>query len=116
VAPSRCKRLPAENMWTSDDFAGFLESRAGSSAAEGAWERTIYPGMKDAIIGMKKRQLSTQLHSFSAEAMVASQPLMDVKMRQKAFELFGADFMVAQDFRLICKLFTIFLSAFLPLL
>jgi len=40
-------------MWTSDEFTAFLESRAGCTAAAGAWDRTIYPGMKDAIIGLE---------------------------------------------------------------
>lgn len=44
------------------------------------WDSKIYPGMKQSLIG----------------AMLASQDSMD--KRQNSFELYGADFMLTDDF------------------
>ncbi|XP_067008078.2 tubulin glycylase 3A-like [Anabrus simplex] len=68
--------LPDENMWDNYTFKTYL--RAIGQADK--WEKCIYPGMRESIIGV----------------LLASQDHMD--RRKNAFELFGADFMVTEDF------------------
>lgn len=74
--PQRDCRLPADNMWDSTQFQEYL---AQVGAAD-VWSKRIYPGMRRALVA----------------TMLASQESMD--RRPNAFELFGADFMVSEDF------------------
>lgn len=73
----RDARLPADNMWDTATFCEWLEQRGATDA----WKQRIYPGMQRALIG----------------AMLASQDLMD--RRSNTFELFGADFMLTEDYQ-----------------
>lgn len=73
----RDERLPRENMWDCHTFQAYLR-QIGQSCM---WTERIYPGMQKALIG----------------TMLASQDLMD--RRPNAFELFGADFMISEDYQ-----------------
>ncbi|XP_015428513.1 PREDICTED: tubulin glycylase 3A-like [Dufourea novaeangliae] len=68
--------LPSDNMWDATTFKGFLKSQGHDKA----WDELIYPGMKQGLVG----------------SMLASQEAMD--RRKNSFELYGADFMVMEDF------------------
>lgn len=76
VNGQRDDRLPAENMWDCHTFQAYLRMIGKLEL----WAERIYPGMQRAIIG----------------SMLASQENMD--RRPNTFELFGADFMVSEDF------------------
>ncbi|GAB0100929.1 Tubulin glycylase 3A [Sergentomyia squamirostris] len=76
VNGQRDERLPQENMWDCHTFQAYLRMIGKLEL----WEERIYPGMQRAIIG----------------SMLASQDNMD--RRPNTFELFGADFMVSEDF------------------
>ncbi|XP_008205605.1 tubulin glycylase 3A isoform X1 [Nasonia vitripennis] len=75
-SPDRDAALPAENMWDVATFKAYLKSRG----EEDAWDELIYPGMKQGLVG----------------SLLASQDAMD--RRKNSFELYGADFMVMEDF------------------
>ncbi|XP_033323437.2 tubulin glycylase 3A-like [Megalopta genalis] len=68
--------LPSDNMWDATTFKDFLKSQGHDKA----WDETIYPGMKQGLVG----------------SLLASQEAMD--RRKNSFELYGADFMVMEDF------------------
>ncbi|XP_024874167.1 tubulin glycylase 3A-like [Temnothorax curvispinosus] len=72
----RDSALPADNMWDATTFKEFLKSQGHSDA----WDDLIYPGMKQGLVG----------------SLLASQEAMD--RRKNSFELYGADFMVMEDF------------------
>ncbi|CAH0700801.1 unnamed protein product [Spodoptera exigua] len=72
----RDKALPDENMWDCHTFKAYLRQIGKYEL----WEEKIYPGIKQSLIG----------------AMLASQETMD--KRQNSFELYGADFMLTEDF------------------
>nr|XP_018900587.1 PREDICTED: tubulin glycylase 3A-like isoform X2 [Bemisia tabaci] len=72
----RDKNLPDENMWDCYTFQTYLRTIGQA----GLWETVIYPGMREGIVG----------------TLLASQDQMD--QRKNCFELFGADFMLANDF------------------
>lgn len=72
----RDERLPRENMWDCHTFQAYLRQIGRADV----WSERIYPGMRRALIGM----------------MLASQETMDRRM--STFELFGADFMISEDF------------------
>ncbi|XP_055843478.1 tubulin glycylase 3A [Episyrphus balteatus] len=72
----RDKRLPTENMWDCYSFQAYLRQIGKSEM----WEERIYPGMRKAIIG----------------TALASQD--NIERRQNTFEVFGADFMVCENF------------------
>ena len=72
----RDNRLPTENMWDCHTFQTYLRSIGKPRV----WFERIYPGMQQAIVG----------------SMLASQENMD--RRINTFELFGADFMISEDF------------------
>ncbi|XP_036321345.1 tubulin glycylase 3A [Rhagoletis pomonella] len=72
----RDKRLPIENMWDCYSFQAYLRQIGKYDM----WQERIYPGMKKAIVG----------------TMLASQENID--RRPNTFELFGADFMICEDF------------------
>ncbi|XP_018580240.1 tubulin glycylase 3A-like [Anoplophora glabripennis] len=73
----RDKALPDDNMWDCQMFKAYLK-KIGCMEK---WDNVIYPGMQQSIIC----------------AMLASQDTMD--RRQNTFEIYGADFMVSEDFR-----------------
>lgn len=72
----RDDRLPRENMWDGLTFQAYLRQIGHAEM----WSDRIYPGMQRAIIG----------------TMLASQDNMD--RRLNTFELFGADFMICENF------------------
>ncbi|XP_011053619.1 PREDICTED: tubulin glycylase 3A-like isoform X1 [Acromyrmex echinatior] len=72
----RDSALPADNMWDATTFKKFLKSQGHADA----WDEQIYPGMKQGLVG----------------SLLASQEAMD--RRKNSFELYGADFMVMEDF------------------
>ncbi|XP_026756973.2 tubulin glycylase 3A-like isoform X1 [Galleria mellonella] len=72
----RDKALPDENMWDCHTFKAYLRQIGKYEM----WDTKIYPGMKQCLIG----------------AMLACQEGMD--KRQNSFELYGADFMLTEDF------------------
>ncbi|XP_037297927.1 tubulin glycylase 3A isoform X1 [Manduca sexta] len=73
---SRDKALPDENMWDCHTFKAYLRQIGKYEL----WDTKIYPGIKQCLIG----------------AMLACQETMD--KRQNSFELYGADFMLTEDF------------------
>ncbi|BFZ08443.1 hypothetical protein BsWGS_11482 [Bradybaena similaris] len=73
----RSSRLPEENMWTHEEFKKYLASKKHPDV----WDEKIYPQMKRAIIC----------------ALLVTQDL--VEYRKSSFELYGADFMLTEDFR-----------------
>ncbi|XP_033644540.1 tubulin monoglycylase TTLL3-like [Asterias rubens] len=75
-ATTRSSMLPDENMWTSGEFQQYLKNRGCGSV----WQDSIYPGMKKAVIA----------------ALQCTQDI--VEMRKNSFELYGADFMLTEDF------------------
>ncbi|XP_070148744.1 tubulin glycylase 3A-like [Polyergus mexicanus] len=68
--------LPTDNMWDATTFKEFLKSQGHGDA----WDKLIYPGMKQGLVG----------------SLLASQEAMD--RRKNSFELYGADFMIMEDF------------------
>ncbi|XP_026738592.1 tubulin glycylase 3A-like isoform X3 [Trichoplusia ni] len=72
----RDKALPDENMWDCHTFKAYLRQIGKYEL----WDTKIYPGIKQSLIG----------------AMLACQETMD--KRQNSFELYGADFMLTDDF------------------
>ncbi|XP_048508752.1 tubulin glycylase 3A-like isoform X2 [Athalia rosae] len=68
--------LPADNMWDATTFKQFLKAQGHNDV----WDELIYPGMKQSLVG----------------SLLASQEAMD--RRKNSFELYGADFMVMEDF------------------
>ncbi|XP_025267487.1 tubulin glycylase 3A isoform X1 [Camponotus floridanus] len=68
--------LPADNMWDATTFKEFLKSQGHDNV----WDELIYPGMKQGLVG----------------SLLASQEAMD--RRKNSFELYGADFMIMEDF------------------
>ncbi|TGZ70358.1 hypothetical protein CRM22_003241 [Opisthorchis felineus] len=74
----RSENLPAENMWTLRQFQNWLKNQG----REDTWDSQIQPAMKRAIIG----------------ALLCVQDGMDV--RKNCFALYGADFMLTEDFKL----------------
>ncbi|XP_014487973.1 PREDICTED: tubulin glycylase 3A-like isoform X2 [Dinoponera quadriceps] len=74
--PRRNPDIPKELHWNLQDFKDYLQSRD----QELAWEKTIEPGIKQNLIG----------------TLLASQDNM--MNRKNSFQLYGADFVVADDF------------------
>ncbi|TMS19093.1 Tubulin monoglycylase TTLL3 [Larimichthys crocea] len=73
----RHQGIPADNMWSDDQFKTFLSSQG----REAQWQTVVAPGMKKAVI----------------HALQTTQDLMD--SRKNTFELYGADFMLGRDLR-----------------
>ncbi|XP_011134882.1 tubulin monoglycylase TTLL3 [Harpegnathos saltator] len=74
-SPGRNSDVPEELHWNLQNFKDYLQSRD----QELAWESTIEPGIKQNLIG----------------ALLASQDNM--VNRKNSFQLYGADFVVADD-------------------
>ncbi|XP_025992569.1 tubulin glycylase 3A isoform X2 [Solenopsis invicta] len=72
----RDSALPVDNMWDATTFKEFLRTQGHSNA----WDELIYPGMKQGLVG----------------SLLANQEVMD--RRKNSFELYGADFMIMDDF------------------
>lgn len=73
----RSSKLPTENMWSSDDFKNYLRNHG----VENIWDNVIYPGMKKAVVC----------------SILSTQDI--VEYRKSAFELYGADFMLTEDYK-----------------
>ncbi|XP_074644662.1 tubulin tyrosine ligase 3-like isoform X2 [Tubulanus polymorphus] len=73
----RSSHLPQDNMWDNDQFKDYLRRRGHGDV----WDKVIYPGMKEAVLS----------------ALLCTQDL--VEYRKSSFELYGADFMITEDFR-----------------
>nr|XP_015814748.2 tubulin monoglycylase TTLL3 isoform X2 [Nothobranchius furzeri] len=74
-AQQRHRGIPADNMWSDEQFRDFLASRG----QEALWETVVVPGMKKALIHtLQTTQDATE-------------------SRKNTFELFGADFVFGQD-------------------
>uniref|UniRef100_A0A0K2TGN2 Tubulin glycylase 3Alike [Bombyx mori] n=1 Tax=Lepeophtheirus salmonis TaxID=72036 RepID=A0A0K2TGN2_LEPSM len=78
VNTDRSLQLPAENMWDSVTFHSFLKTQGHGDK----WGSVIYPSMRRALIG----------------SLLATQDTMDMSSRNNSFELYGADFMLTEDF------------------
>ncbi|XP_022907043.2 tubulin glycylase 3A-like isoform X1 [Onthophagus taurus] len=72
----RDKALPDENMWDCESFKSYLKQIGHGNK----WEDVIFPGMRQSLIA----------------TMLACQETMD--RRPNTFELYGADFILAEDF------------------
>ncbi|KAB0797593.1 hypothetical protein PPYR_08586 [Photinus pyralis] len=73
----RDKSLPEQNMWDSNIFKNYLKDIGKPTV----WDDIIFPGLRENIIG----------------TMLACQDTMD--RRANTFELYGADFMLGEDFQ-----------------
>uniref|UniRef100_A0A673BAX8 Tubulin tyrosine ligase-like family, member 3 n=1 Tax=Sphaeramia orbicularis TaxID=375764 RepID=A0A673BAX8_9TELE len=73
----RHRGIPADNMWSDEQFKTFLSSQG----QEAQWESVVICGMKKAVI----------------HALQTAQDL--VESRKNTFELYGADFMLGHDLR-----------------
>ncbi|XP_071750761.2 tubulin monoglycylase TTLL3-like [Centroberyx gerrardi] len=73
----RHRGVPADNMWSCDQFRAFLSSQGRAAQ----WGTVVVPGMKMAVI----------------HALQTAQDLME--SRKNTFELYGADFMLGHDLR-----------------
>ncbi|XP_035518480.1 tubulin monoglycylase TTLL3-like [Morone saxatilis] len=71
----RHRGIPADNMWSDDQFKSFLSSQG----REAQWHTVVVPGMKKAVI----------------HALQTTQDLME--SRKNTFELYGADFMLGRN-------------------
>ncbi|XP_075455945.1 protein monoglycylase TTLL8 isoform X2 [Ascaphus truei] len=69
--------LPHYNMWGSTKFRDYLQNRGFG----GVWEGVIYPSMKKAIVYTMKMAQD------------------NVESRKNSFELYGADFILEEDFK-----------------
>jgi len=74
----RSEELPEENMWHQDEFISKYLTRIKKADA---WEKVIYPGMKEAILC----------------SMLATQDI--IESRKNTIELYGADFMIGEDLK-----------------
>lgn len=70
----RHRGIPADNMWSDDQFRAFLSCQG----QEDQWEAVVVAGMKAAVI----------------HALQTAQDL--IESRKNTFELYGADFMLGR--------------------
>ncbi|CAG7835905.1 unnamed protein product [Allacma fusca] len=74
--------IPSDNIWEKETFKEYLKV----IGKEDKWTTWIYPGMKKGLLG----------------AILPSQELLlesgTTKIRRKSFELYGADFLISEDF------------------
>lgn len=94
----RNKALPDENMWDCHTFKAYLKQIGHADK----WDQVIYSGIREAIVAamLAGVYLPGDKHissSFTDCLMLAGQETMD--RRPNTFELYGADFMIAEDFR-----------------
>nr|XP_033814853.1 protein monoglycylase TTLL8 [Geotrypetes seraphini] len=75
--PDRNPLLPRHNMWGSSKFRNYLHNQGHSNV----WETIVYPSMKKAIIYTMKMAQD------------------NIESRKNSFELYGADFILGQDFK-----------------
>ncbi|ESN92598.1 hypothetical protein HELRODRAFT_69371, partial [Helobdella robusta] len=75
---TRSKELPGNNMWTCHNLKNYMQM---NGAPEGVWDQIIFQGMKDAVIS----------------SLLCCQEI--VEHRKNTFELFGADFMLSEDYQ-----------------
>ncbi|CAG7732955.1 unnamed protein product [Allacma fusca] len=73
---TRDKALPNENMWDNYTFQAYLKSIGKLEI----WDRMVYPAMKQGVLCV----------------LLASQE--NIPIRKNCFELYGADFMLSEDF------------------
>ncbi|XP_055999318.1 protein monoglycylase TTLL8-like isoform X12 [Ostrea edulis] len=74
--------LPPQNMWTHEEFKDYIKGQGHGNQ----WEELIYPGMKKAIIC----------------ALLSTQDVIEYRKPstfKSSFELYGADFMLTEDYR-----------------
>ncbi|XP_035487592.2 tubulin monoglycylase TTLL3-like isoform X3 [Scophthalmus maximus] len=71
----RHRDIPADNMWSGDQFETYLSSQGRG----GQWETVVVPEMKAALI----------------HALQTTQDV--IESRKNSFELYGADFMLGHD-------------------
>lgn len=75
-------RMPQNNMWSLDQFKQYLKEqylRHSSANVEQLWQNQIFSGFRKNLIAV----------------VLAS--LDDTELRENCFELFGCDFMLAED-------------------
>ncbi|KAL3852340.1 hypothetical protein ACJMK2_015997 [Sinanodonta woodiana] len=72
----RSSRLPDENMWSHEEFKDYLKTKKLGHI----WDDHIYPTMKKSIVC----------------ALLTTQDI--VEFRKASFELYGADFMLTEDY------------------
>ncbi|ESO84411.1 hypothetical protein LOTGIDRAFT_168866 [Lottia gigantea] len=72
----RSNQLPDDNMWTHEQFKDYLKTKNVGNL----WDDMIYPGMKKAI----------------QCALLTAQDI--IEYRKSSFELYGADFMLTEDY------------------
>lgn len=92
----RDKALPDQNMWDCHTFKTYLTEIGHLNK----WEDVIYPGtefMRSSLIEIKDFLIWLGMRENIVGAMLACQDTMD--RRPNTFELYGADFIIAEDFK-----------------
>ncbi|XP_046402221.1 uncharacterized protein LOC124168144 isoform X2 [Ischnura elegans] len=97
--------LPEENMWDCFTFQTYLRTIGHPNV----WNECIYPGMKESIIGALLASQDNMTDVSLATNITGPNPVRhkgDISFNQRLgtrmgtyFEIFGADFMLTEDFR-----------------